>query len=279
MKINSSIAMLGAVVILAASTALPAFAQVNVGVSGSASAGGTSVSANASARAAALATLIANATQRADQEITRRIAALNALSTRVSAMVNLSSSDAANIQSQIQAQITLMNNLQTQIAADSAANSTSSLKTDIASITSSYRIFALIIPQGEIAAAAGRITTVANMLTTISGKLQVRITAAQAAGTDVTTWNAALADMNTNIAHAQAEGQAALNLTSGLQPDNGDKTVMQSNTAALQSARADIQTAQQDLTTARKDAGVIVKAILALDASVHASSTASSSAQ
>ena len=47
-----------------------------------------------------------------------------------------------------------MNTLQSQIDADAAADATSSLKTDIQSITKSYRIFALVIPQGTIEAAA-----------------------------------------------------------------------------------------------------------------------------
>ena len=53
------------------------------------------------------------------------------------------------------------------------------LKGDVKSITNSYRIFALVIPQGRIEVAADKIADVASSLTTLSGKLQARIDTAQ----------------------------------------------------------------------------------------------------
>jgi hypothetical protein len=275
--------------LLVSGIALPAFAQtstgVGLGVSASASAtvGGTGVGVGAKAdagatlRAAALAKIITNATTRADQEITRRVSALNALSTRVNAMVKISASDKGTLSSTISAQILAMNNLESQIAADAAANSTSSLKVDIQSITKSYRIFALIIPQGAIEAATDRVLDIAGMFTTLSGQLQTRITTAQSAGTDMATSVAALADMTAKVTDAQTQANAAISETASLQPDNGDATIMASNTAALKDAHSKIQTAQQDLTAARTDAGTIVKALLAVKISAAASSTISAS--
>lgn len=242
-------------------------------------AGSSTVGANAgvgggaSVRAAAIAKIIATAEQRADTEISRRIAALNALSARVNAMAKISASDKTSLSSTISAQIAAMNALQAQIAADIAANSTSSLKTDIQSITKSYRIFALVIPQGAIDAAADRVLDIASSFATLSTQLQTRITAAQNAGNNMDTSVTALADMNAKIADAQTQANAVAVELSSLKPDNGDATVKASNTAALKDARSKAQAGQADLVAARKDAGTIVKALLAVKVSGAASGT------
>ncbi len=87
----------------------------------------------------------------------------------------------------------------------------------------------------------------------------------------------ALADMNAKVAGANAQASAAVTEIANLQPDNGNATIMASNTAALKDARTKIQAAQQDLVAARQDSGSIVKALIA--AKVSASATASTSAQ
>lgn len=242
-------------------------------------AGSSTVGANAgvgggaSVRAANIAKIIATAEQRADTEISRRIAALNSLSARVNAMAKISASDKSSLSSTISAQIAAMNALQAQIAADIAANSTSSLKTDIQSITKSYRIFALVIPQGAIDAAADRVLDIASSFATLSTQLQTRITAAQNAGNNMDTSVTALADMNAKIADAQTQANAVAVELSSLKPDNGDATVKASNTAALKDARSKVQAGQADLVAARKDAGTIVKALLAVKVSAAASGT------
>jgi hypothetical protein len=275
----------GVGVALLIGAAVPAFAQTLLGAGVNASASvtagtagaGVGVNAGVSLRAAALAKLVSNAQARADQEITRRVTALNALSTRINAMIKISASDKNSLSANIAAQIAAMNTLQTQIAADAAANSTTSLKTDIQSITKSYRIFMLIIPQGAIEAAADRVLDITGMFTTLAGQLQTRITAAQSAGNDMNASVSALADMNAKIADANTQANAATTEIANLQPDNGDATIAASNTATLKDARSKVQAGQQDLVAARKDAGAIVKALLALKVSGSASSTVTAS--
>ena len=270
--------LLVATLALSAPSAFAVSLGVGLNASASATAGGsgTGASAGATLRAAALAKLISNAQARADQEITRRITALNALSTRVNAMVKISASDKSSLSSNIAAQVTAMNNLQAQIASDAAANSTSSLKTDIQSITKSYRIFILIIPQGAIEAASDRVLDIAGMFATLSAQLQTRITAAQSAGNNMSTSVSALADMNAKVADANTQANAAVTEIASLQPDNGNTTIQASNTAALKDARSKVQAGQADLTAARQDAGTIVKALLAVKVSGSASASATS---
>src|SRR5262249_2095811 len=151
-----------------------------------------------------------------------------------------------------------LNDLKAKIATDASANSTTSLKLDIQSITQSYRIFMLVMPQISIEAAADRGQNLAGLLSALAGKLQTRLTAAQSAGVHASSSLPLLADMNTKIADAQVKEQAAVNEVASLQPDNGNQTVMQSNLAALKDARSKIQAAQQDFVSARQDAAHII---------------------
>ena len=255
------------ITLLAAGMMLPVsatFAQASTGT-------GAKAGASSTVRTA----LITKAVDRANQEITRRISALNALSTRVNAMEKISADGKAALETVIQSQIAAMNALQTKIANDASANATSSLKTDIQSITKSHRIFALIIPVGALEAAADRVMNVASAMTTVAGQLQAKITAAQASSTNMSASVAALADMNAKITDATAQANAAVAGVASLKPDNGVQSVMQSNLAAMKAARAKIQAAQQDLVAARKDVETIMKALSAITGSANASSTAS----
>ncbi len=277
------IASAGAAIAIIAGAALPALAlNVGAGVSASASvsAGGirAGVKANASTTLGTRITLI---TSKADQEIARRIDSLNALNARVNAMVRLSSTEKSDLSSSIQSQITAMNTLQTQIAADAAANSTSSLKADVQSITSSYRIFMLVLPQGTIEAAADRALSIVGIMNDLGTKLSVRIQTAQSAGNNVTAAATALSDFNAKVSDANVKATAAASEVASLTPDNGNATVMASNTAALKDARAKIVAAQQDFVAARTDAQTIIKALATFktSASVTVTTTASTSGQ
>ncbi|MBU6321094.1 MAG: hypothetical protein KGI78_01320 [Patescibacteria group bacterium] len=210
---------------------------------------------------------IAAAQARAGEEIDRRIKNLAALSTRFGEMQKLASSSQATLSASLESQISALTALKAKIDAD---DSTTTLKADIQSIAKSYRIYALIMPQAALTAAAGRVENVANLLTQFSAKLATRI----GAGADASL-QASLTDMNTKIADASVQAKAAVSGVASLAPDNGDQSVAAANTAALKAARAKIQAAQQDLVAARKDAGAIVKALGSAHAAVTASTTTS----
>lgn len=198
---------------------------------------------------------------KADAQIDARVKALTALSTRINEMRRVTTSQKASLTATLQAAITEMNALKAKIDADT---DTATLKADIQSITKSYRIYLLVLPQGRITAAADRIMTTVGLMNDLSAKLQTRITEAQTAGQDVAAMNASLTDMNAKTADANVQANAAISLIANLNPDNGDQAVFQSNQAALKDARAKIKLATQDLQTARKDAGAIAKALRSL---------------
>lgn len=260
--------MLGALVAL---SAVPAFAlQANAGLDArvNAGVGSTTVGANLDVR-------MTRAKERADQEISRRIKMLSELNTRVQAMARVSAATKASIAADVANEIASLTALNAKIQGDPDFDL---LRADIKSITDSYRIFMLIIPQGRIIVAADKIQTVAANFATFADKLQRRISDAQTSGHDVTALSASLTDMNAKIADAQVQASAAISLVADLTPDNGDKTKMNANNAALRSARADIQTAMKDLQDARKDAGDIVKGLRAFTVNTRSDTSVSGSA-
>lgn len=257
---TSAAVFLGALLVASPALAL----SVGAGVTVNASVGSTTVSANLQAR-------IATAKNHADQEITRRINALTDLNAKVGAMTKVSAGEKTAVSNAVETEISNLTSLKAKIDADTDVTT---LKTDIKSITQDYRIYMLVIPQGRIEVAADKIGTVVSDYTTFAGTLQTRISGAPA-GTDTTQVNAWLSDMNSKVADANAQAQAAVSLVANLQPDQGNASVAASNKTALQSARNDIKTALADLKAARQDAGSIVKAIESWKTSASASSTVS----
>ena len=190
-------------------------------------------------------------------------------------MAKLSDSEKSNISSELQAEISSLTSLQGNINNDT---STTTLGSDMKSITQAYRIYALIVPQGSITAASDRVNTLVASFTTIGAKLQTRISAMSASSTAMSSITSALADFSSKVSDAGTQAIAAAAEVANLAPDNGDKTILASNTAALKDARLKIETATKDLTAARKDAGTIVKAIQS-STSAGPSATATTSTQ
>lgn len=231
--------------------------------------------ATSSARSARVDTKITArieaAKKRAGQEITRRIESLTALSTRVGEMARVSVEAKNKVSTMVQDQVTELNQLKGKIDNDGDIES---IKNDVASITKSYRIFMLVIPQGRIQVASDKIKMASDTMNDLSVKLKTRIDAAQEAGKDVTKLAATLVHMNTKIADAVVQADAAAAQVLALIPDGGDKTQEQSNTQALKDARAKLKVAQDNLAAARTDAKTIISALKSFRLDTSASSTA-----
>lgn len=249
---------------LGAALVTPAFAlaAASVGTSAASTTANTTITAKMQA-----------AIQRANQEIDRRIAALNDLGTRVDGMQRVTAAFKQSLAGNIQNEVTALGQLKTKIAADTDE---ATLKADVQSITQSYRVYALVMPQSRIAAAADREVTLITMFNTLGQKLQARIAAQQNAGADVSKLLAALTDMSNQLKDANTQAQAAVSVSATLTPDNGDKTKMAQNTSALHTGRADIQAAQKDLVAARKDVATILAGLKA-QGTAQASTTAQTS--
>lgn len=249
-------------------------AQVNATtqVQTSATVPGAKVTARATVTASSTAetTRAARAKEKAAQEIDRRIASLNAMLARITAMKKVNDALKTNLTTNVNLEIEGFNNLKAKIEADTDL---ATLKTDVQSVTQSYRIYALVMPQVHISVAADRIATIINMMNSVGGKLQARITSAKAAGNNTTAAETALTDLGTKLQSAQTHAQASITLVAPLVPDQGDKTVQASNEAKIKEAQAELKAAQADLVAARKDITTIIKEIKGYKAEGSASTT------
>ncbi|MBP6946396.1 MAG: hypothetical protein KBB46_03860 [Candidatus Pacebacteria bacterium] len=257
----------------------PAFALAEEAVTTSVNAGAT-VTTPAGAKVEVKATAAESAAlmrgkDRGNQEIDRRVTNLNALILRVQGMKNLSDADKASIAGTLTAQVNALNALKAKINADTDLET---LKGDVKSITDSYRIYALIIPQGGIITAADRIVTISTTMQLIAVKFETRIAAAAAAGNDVTALRVVFEEYKAKLADASLQAQAAVNAIVTLVPDNGDAAKKAANTKALKDARAQIVVAQKALQTARKDADKIIIALKGMKAATSTTTTTETSA-
>jgi hypothetical protein len=111
------------------------------------------------------------------------------------------------------------------------------------------------------------------MLVGLGTKLQARLQTAQQSGADVTELVKSLTAMGTTLGTAQTHAEAAITASGPLTPDQGDKTKMASNEAALKQAKLEIVAAQKDIAEARKQAEVIIKGLKKLKVGATASTT------
>ena len=295
--INTKILRAGSVAAgaaLALSAALPVFAEnINVNVTGSTTLqvgngqrgqngektenAGIKAEAKAQVKAKVETARIDQMKSRANQEIDRRIASLEKLKTRIGQMKRISESQKTSLGASVTAQITALQTLKTKIAADATLEA---LKADTKSITDSYRIYSLIMPQIEVLAAVDRLGTLIDTMTAVGVKLQAQITQAKTAGKDVSRLETALAEYTGKIADAKVQAEAAISGVIGLTPDQGDKTKARANEQALKDARAKLKAGEQSLKAARQSIENITKAfkaILNLKVKVEANASATGS--
>lgn len=196
-----------------------------------------------------------------DTMVDQRVQSLTDLITRVQGMKNVSDAEKTSIISGIQSEVSDLGALKARMASSSTALSTSTLKANLQSITQGNRVYALVEPRIRIITVADRIQTIVGLMTTLSTKLQTTHAAMTASSTATNpSVQALLSDINAKLADATAQSQAAIAEVTPLQPDNGDKTVLASNTATLKDARLKVQAAQKDIESARQDIQKIVVA-------------------
>jgi hypothetical protein len=210
-----------------------------------------------------------NFKQRASNEITRRITSLTNIINKISAIKRLTQSQKDSLTNGIQAEIASLTTLSTKIQTNTDL---ATLRTDVKSIVTSYRIYLLYLPQTQIIIAADKLLTTADTLTELAAKLQSRLTEAKGKGEDVASLETALVDMQAKITDAKTQANAAINAVAILKP-----TDYPGNKPELQKARALLQTAHKDLITARQDAQKIVVGLKKSDKNITLTPGASES--
>src|SRR5690242_1308632 len=102
---------------------------------------------------AASAQHLTNLQTRGAAEITRRLTSLQAALTKLAAATKLTDADKTTLTAQVNAEITSLTALKTKLAAD--PNLTTA-RTDVQSIVTDYRVYALMLPKARMTASADR---------------------------------------------------------------------------------------------------------------------------
>lgn len=225
--VRTSLIGTAAVVALVAGTCAPAFAD------------GTSTPAPTAGKS--LAAIQANA----KIKTTARIGALNTAIAKVNAAQDISSADRATILATLTGDLAGMNTVEAKIAADTTVATAAA---DYKTIFSTYRVYAVAIPQSRLAAGADRMTSTSiPKLTDAETKL-----AAALAGPDASkstpALQADLTDMSAqiNAATAALDGIAAQALAVTPSAYNSNHSVLEPVHSAVKAAIADLKKAKAD---------------------------------
>jgi hypothetical protein len=204
---------------------------------------------------------LANVIAKGDQYIDARIGSLNTLMLGVQAMQNVSNIEKTNLTNEIQTNIANLTTLRAKLDADTDL---SVAHTDELSIFGPFRIYALVIPRGNIMVTADKINTISNMMTGLVPQFRSIISAAKLAGKDVTSLQKATNDILTQTTDATSQALTAENSVVVLVPDQGNAAMASSTAATLVAARVNIKTAATDIQTARAEVQTVVDGIKAL---------------
>src|SRR2546429_2455223 len=207
-----------------------------------------------------------NLKTRASAEIDRRVASLSGIITKINANKRLTAAQKQGFVSGINAEIASLTSLKSKIANDTDV---ATLKSDVQSIVTSYRVYLLYIPQIHILAADDVIGTSSDRLASWAVDLSNRIQQARQAGKDVASLQASYNDLLSKVAAAKTAANTADVLVIPLQPSG-----YPGNKSQLVSARADVTAGLQDLKAALQDAKSIVQGLKAFEKSTGATGSA-----
>ncbi len=191
--------------------------------------------------------------QRGDTEIDRRLGTLTTLKGVVTDAKHLTDADRQALLGQINADTTGLTALRTKIDNDTDL---ATLRADVRSIVTAYRVYVLLEPQVRLVRAADASVDLAEYFDDLATRLQSRIDAAKGAGKDVTAAQAALDDMIAKVADAKAKATPIPGQEIPLTPAG-----YPANRPTLVSARGTLLQVKADYETARNDARTVVSAL------------------
>lgn len=197
-------------------------------------------------------TRLTNLKTRGSAEIDRRLTTLAKLTSLISSSPKLSTTEKSTLSTEVNNEISGLNTLKTKLNADTDL---ARARTDVQSIYSEYRVYALIVPKIHLLNVASAELVNDDKLTTLAGKLQTRITDATKNSSNISL-QISLEDMKTKIAAAQGLASGVLTKVDPLQPSDYN-----SDHAILSGQRDKLQTAHQDNVAAYNDAKTIVNGL------------------
>jgi hypothetical protein len=181
---------------------------------------------------------------RAHEAIERRLETLARLATRVRENRHLTDDHRAALAELIQGQIDGLTALDAKIQADTDPET---LRADVKSIVTDYRVYLLTVPKVHLVIGADTELAAATKLEQVATRLQGKIDEAAAAGHDVTTAQGHLDEMTAKIGDVRASAgsvaDSVLPLVPQDYPDN--KPVLEAAQASLKAGRAALHDARQ----------------------------------
>lgn len=208
---------------------------------------------------------VTNLQTRGAAEIDRRLTSLNSWLGRINANPNLSPTAKTNLAGTIQAEVTSLTALKAKIEADTELVT---LRADVKSITDSYRVYALVLPQTALTVTANRVEMTAAKMATISAQLETELE-----GNTSKPAQTALTSLKAKVASALAAATKVQTAVLALVPQG-----YPGNRSTLTTSRNQLQTAIRDLRNARTDIKTIMD-VLKTSAPASGSASASSSAK
>jgi hypothetical protein len=185
--------------------------------------------------------------------IQRRLNELDRLTALVNGAKHLTSANRSSLLSKLSSDRSGLQALDTKIQGDSDA---ATLRSDLQSIVTAYRIYVLVAPQVHIVVASDRVAAFVSLGDTIAGKIQAAIDKAKADGKDVKAAQTALNDMKRQLQDASAAIAGVASKVIALTPSG-----YPGNRSTLISARDSILTARAHLVKARADARAAISAL------------------
>ena len=185
--------------------------------------------------------------------IDRRLVFLGVLSRYIDAASHLQAAHRSTLKDRFTSDEDGLRALRTKIQGDSDC---ATLRQDVRSIVTGYRIYVLVGPQTRLTVVADRLVWVSSKLDDVAAKLQKAIDAAKARGKDVTAAQKALNDMKAQDATARTEAVAVPDKVLPLQPSGYPE-----NRSVLLSSRDSLRSSRAHLAAAIRDAKAVVSAL------------------
>ncbi len=186
-----------------------------------------------------------NLKTKGNAEISRRLTDLNSADKSITDTTKLSSSDQTYLENEVTSEVTGLSNLQTTLAGETTL---SAARTDVQSIFSEYRVYALVLPKVRLVSGADAELSTDSKLSTLQSQIQTQITADQNAGKNVSAVQADLTTMESKTSAAQSTASSLETNVLPLQPTNydSDHTILSGDLAQLETAHSDNVAAAQE---------------------------------
>ncbi|HJT38131.1 MAG TPA: hypothetical protein VJ818_06875 [Actinomycetota bacterium] len=185
--------------------------------------------------------------------IEARLNELQRLTALVNGATHLTASNRSSLLTKLSSDTSGLQALDSKIQADTDATT---LRSDLVSIVTAYRIYVLVAPQVHLVVASDRIAAFVSLGDTIADKIQTKIDAAKSSGKDVKAAQAALDDMRKQLSQASAAIAGLAPSVIALTPSG-----YPGNRSVLLNARSSILSVRAHLVLARTDAHTAVNAL------------------